>query len=169
MYFRFLILTVFFWASTLTAQQFNVSLGSDMKILIFGTDNQFTSHSASFNFVTKIEFIDTRNTYFAVGYTYADLTHSYDALYVNAGIKYNLLPKLDIIPMLELGRIARNGPDQAFDVKPLYVQVNIATRYQFLEKLYIDFALNFQLARDLPNRTIRYGGVLSLISPIFTQ
>ena len=167
MFNRFLIFIVFFCVSICSAQQYSVSLGSDMKILIFGTDNEFTSHSAAFNYATKFVYIDERNNYLAIGYTYANLNASYDAWYITGGFKRKLYKNLFYIPHLELGRIARNFAGTVNDVKPLYIQTNLSLRYDVTAALILDLTFNLQLARDLQNRTFRYGAVFSIITPVF--
>jgi hypothetical protein len=149
------------------AQQFNIGVGSDFKILLFGTENEFTSHGARFNFTTKFEHITETGNYVSFGYTNTDLDVDYQAWYFSGGRQLKLLDKATFIPQFEIGQIIRNGPGVAYDVAPLFIAANAAFRYNIVANVIIEFALNLQLSRDLPDRTFRYGGLLSIYQPIF--
>ena len=139
--------------------QLKVNIGTDTKILLFGTDNQYTKHEPKLNFEVKLEYFDYKNHYFALGYKYVDLEQPYNAYFVNIGKELKLSDKFSLIPNLELGLLMR---DKQYNHSNLYPQLNTSLRYD-LNWLEIGFKPYLQLARDLPNRNFRYGATTELI------
>lgn len=151
---------ILFLITTVSIAQ-SINIGTDAKILILGTDNQYTKHSAKFNIEAKIEYIDNNSNYIALGYKYVDLSKPYNAYYIDLGYSFQN-NKISIIPSLELGFLMR---DKQYNHGCLYPQINTSLRYN-LEFIEVGFKGYLQYARDLPDRTFRYGGTIELIKKI---
>lgn len=158
----FFCLTALVLCLNISAQQYAIGIGTDLKILTLGTDNRYTTHSQRFNFVAKFEYIDDRNNYLAVGYSSVDLNIDYQSWWINIGKSFMFIDNIFIVPQFEIGQIIRNGPGIYYDISPLFIASNTALRYRLFNKIIFETSFNLQLARDLPNRTFRYGGLFSV-------
>lgn len=156
------ILSIVFFAFSISLPaQIGVGFGTDVKILLFGTDNQYTEHDATFNYNIKVELIDGRNTYWAVGHKYVNLSNKYYTFYFNVGETIKLNDKWTLIPQLEGGMLFRRTITYNHGI--LYPQGNIAMRYNITKWLSVEGRGYLQLARDLQHRTFRYGGELAIV------
>jgi len=156
------ITTVFLFCVTLTYAQFSLNLGYDLKIGIIGTDNQYTTHDGVANYQIKVEFMDDRDHYFALGYKYVNLSEYYKALFLDIG-KHFRNGKFYIIPQLELGHIWRERAYLASNFGVLYGGLNLAGGFYITPSFAFEVQGYGQWARDLPDRTFRYGSNIAVI------
>lgn len=155
------ILLVFI-SSNLDAQV-SINIGIDPKISTIGTDNQYTKHDALFNYNIRVEYIDGRGTYFSLGHKYVNLSAKYNSFYFAGGDTWNLNSDVwTMIPQVEVGMIYKGDKIQ-YNHGVLYIQANLAMRYNILSWLSTELRGYVQLARDLPDRTFRFGSDVSLI------
>src|SRR6056300_1931752 len=93
--------------------QFSVNIGVDPKLLLFGTDNQYTKHNSVVNAHFKIEYHGRDNDiYFAIGAEYANLREEYRAWFADFGKPFNfnfLKKEFTFIPQIEIGDIFREN------------------------------------------------------------
>lgn len=161
---KILILALGLLTFTATNAQFGLNVGWDAKIGIFGTDNEYTDHDGVANYQVKAEYIDGRDTYFALGYKYVNLETPYRAAFANLGVQYTLneSENLAFIPQLEVGQIHRGG--KLFDNHgAIYGQGNAVLRWYLSQALAFEGQGYLQLARDLPDRTFRWGGNIAIV------
>lgn len=156
--------------NTISFAQLSINIGTDPKILFKGTDNQYATHKATANTEFKLEYYKEKyNTYLAVGYKYVNLSQTYEGYYINIGQKYQIgYSDFYWIPKFEAGVIKRelvkvNERDNRHSPLYLYIGLNNSIRYKLNNTFELDTQGYVNLATDLPNRTFRYGGTISLI------
>jgi hypothetical protein len=152
---------------SISIAQPSINIGTDLKVGIFGTDNQYTTHDPIFNYEIKFEF-QHDDTYMAVGHKYVNLSEKYVSFYFNLGHTFNLTGNCNgrnniiLIPQFEIGHLMRI--DERTDSIPgvIYPQINLSARYRFNDNFAVGFKPYVQLSRDI-SRTFRYGGNIEII------
>jgi hypothetical protein len=154
-----LVIVLMLFTSLMSAQA-SFNFGYDAKIGVLGTDNQFTTHSGVANYEFKVEYIDGRNTYFAIGHKYVNLVEEYNSFYINFGQPYKLNEDWTMIIAGELGMISRKFSDgNAGGV--FYPQFNTSFRYSLFKHVCVGAKGYVQLSRDI-GKAFRYGGNFEL-------
>jgi hypothetical protein len=158
--------------STGCIAQFSVNAGIDPKLLIFGANNEYTTHDSKINIDVKIEYRGRDNDlYFAIGAEYANLREEYRSWFADFGIPINFtILNIDLlfIPQLEIGDIFREHIkigeyDSIKWDDTYYYGVNIPFRYFITDVFAVELEGSVDRATDLPKREWRYGGKVHII------
>lgn len=171
-----LLLTALLLIGLISNAQLQVNLGIDPKIAILGTDNQYTSHDALFNYEVKLEYLkETINNpnnkiYFNVNYKFVNLEQKYHSIGFGIGYqtpRYLFNQKLLIVPQIQAERITRdiyNG--NRASVITLKGITSIRLPLDRNERLQLGFSPYVQWSRDI-GKTFRYGSNVELIIKVF--
>lgn len=147
----------------------NLLISTDAKVLLFGSDNQYTQHPPVGNFLVLVEVVDKsrHHLYAYLGFKYVNLNQYYYSGFTGFGTWFSLR-SFDILPSFEAGLIRRERrPVDSYDKRPdtssLYCGASCDIRFNLSKYIAISARPNIELATDLPNRLLRYQSTVGIV------
>lgn len=166
----FKILVLFFGLNSAAQQGGNAVISTDAKILILGSDNQYTKHGSVANTLVMVEYQDLMyhgyRGYAFAGYSWVNLPKWYQSVFFGYGNSFKLSQNLDLIPSLEGGFIFRQPVTNEANRPPAgswYVGANLDLRYYLNRRFALSLRPNVSLATDLPDRLLRFQATTGVV------
>jgi len=165
-----LILLLFLTVSLTASGQHetNLHIATDAKVLIFGSDNQYTQHKGVGNIVVMLESIDyTAGKWYPGGYLgfrYVNLPQKFNHAFAGLNMAFEIARYFYALPGIEGGLVWRErSTDGAEIMGNVAFAAVLDLRYNLRPWLALSFRPNVETAKDLPDRNFRYQATVGAV------